>query len=171
MQSVYGCFSSSCDTGRMKQVAMKTAAKIVFQPWFRFRRGLTLGVRGLVRNKDGHILLVRHTYAPGWMFPGGGVELAETAPQALIRELKEEAGITAATPPRLLGLYANRDHFPGDHIALYLVENWEQGPSSAFLEIAEYGFFPEDELPSGTPHSVQARLKDVNAGVQSGDIW
>ena len=34
------------------------------------RRPTTLGVRGVVSNADGKVLLLRHTYTPGWHFPG-----------------------------------------------------------------------------------------------------
>ncbi|WP_227538427.1 NUDIX domain-containing protein [Tritonibacter mobilis] len=42
--------------------------------YFLITRGMTLGARAIVRSDDGKFLLVRHTYTPGWHFPGGGVE-------------------------------------------------------------------------------------------------
>ncbi len=46
----------------------------VFRPIFhvhaRTTRGLTLGVRGLVTDEAGRVLLIEHTYMPGWYMPG-----------------------------------------------------------------------------------------------------
>ena len=52
-------------------------------------RGMTLGVRTMLIDGD-KVLLIRHTYVPGWHFPGGGVERGETAEASAAREVMEE---------------------------------------------------------------------------------
>ena len=49
-------------------------------------RGMTLGVRALLV-ADGGVVLVRHTYTPGWYLPGGGVERGESVAEAVRREV------------------------------------------------------------------------------------
>lgn len=41
-------------------------------------RPLTLGVRAIVLNDAGELLLVKHTYLNGWYLPGGRVDKGET---------------------------------------------------------------------------------------------
>lgn len=64
-----------------------------------------VAVGGLVEREDGQILLVRSFYR-GWEFPGGQVEVGESLPQALIREIYEESGITVEVVD-LAGIYSN----------------------------------------------------------------
>ena len=45
---------------------------------------MTFGVRGVIHDAGNNaVFLVRHTYVPGWHFPGGGVEAGETALESL----------------------------------------------------------------------------------------
>lgn len=59
-----------------------------------FRKRAPLGAAVAVRWKD-RILVVRHSYRPGWSLPGGRVKRGEAADHAARRELEEEVGIDA----------------------------------------------------------------------------
>ena len=102
----------------------------VFRPllhsYWRFARGMTLGVRALVVDSAGRILLVQHSYVRGWHLPGGGVEQGETMLQALARELAEEGNIRLGSAPRLHGIFFNRHVSKRDHVAVYVVQDFEQ---------------------------------------------
>lgn len=155
----------------MKRQIFKVVSKGVLHPFFRLRRGMTLGVRVAVRDENGRYLLVRHTYAPGWMFPGGGVEHGETAVESAAREIHEEAGIVADEELKLFGLYGNDQNFTGDHIAFYVLENWHQEPVRSRLEIAAHEFFATDELPSDTSKGTRRRLEEIVTGTQKDQHW
>jgi 8-oxo-dGTP pyrophosphatase MutT (NUDIX family) len=132
-----------------------------FQAWWRISRPMTLGVRGIVRDEAGAVLLVKHTYTPGWHFPGGGVEKGETALQSLERELIEEAGARLTGPPVLLGAYANSKAFPNDHVLLYEVKAWTAGPPTSKGEILERGFFALNAPPPDVSPGTLRRIKEL----------
>jgi len=133
---------------------------------------ITLGVRALVVDQASRVLLVRHTYRPGWHFPGGGVERNEAIDAALARETFEEAGIVATAPARLFGIYANFKAYPGDHVVLFIIEHWRQDhvPASN-AEIVEQGFFALDQLPRSLSPGTARRLEEVFGGVERSEDW
>jgi ADP-ribose pyrophosphatase YjhB (NUDIX family) len=51
-----------------------------------------MGVYGILRQND-TILFVKSKWAKILEFPGGGVEINETIPNALTREIKDETGL------------------------------------------------------------------------------
>ncbi len=137
-----------------------------------FVRPMTLGVRIVVSDSSERVLLVRHTYVPGWHLPGGGVERGETAMDAVCKELAEEAGIRPLSPPQLLTVYANRRASKRDHVLLYRCNDWEEiHPFIPTREIAEAVFFPLDDLPQGTTVSTRERLEEVFGSKAFGQLW
>nr|WP_047579969.1 NUDIX domain-containing protein [Methylobacterium sp. ZNC0032] len=140
--------------------------------YFRFARGMTLGVRVVVLNERNEVFLVRHTYVPGWYLPGGGVEVGETAEEALERELSEEAGIVAAERPVLHGFFFNRRLSRRDHVAVYVLRRFRiEQIKQPDREIAEAGFFPLDRLPDATTQATRRRLAEILSGQPLAAEW
>lgn len=151
--------------------AEKTVRRAM-QAYWRLTRSLTMGAQGVVLDADGRVLLIRHTYRPGWHFPGGGVEKNETALEAMTREIEEEAGIVLDGPPKLFSIYANFRVFPSDHIALFVVRRWRQPcVPAANSEIAEQGMFSRFDLPEGTIEPVRRRLGEILDGGEPDPMW
>jgi ADP-ribose pyrophosphatase YjhB (NUDIX family) len=141
-------------------------------PYWRMIRGMTLGVQGVITRDGREVLLVRHGYRPGWHFPGGGVEWHETLIEALAREVKEETGVIVKGEPRLHGMFANFQAAPCDHIALYIIDDWDYGDApAATFEIQEQRFFPLAALPDDMVAGARRRLGEIYKSHAIGQHW
>jgi ADP-ribose pyrophosphatase YjhB (NUDIX family) len=151
---------------------LEPAIRRVFHTYWRFARGLTLGVRGVVIDPQGRVFLVKHSYVSGWHLPGGGVEPGETVHEALDRELMEEGGITPLEPPVLQGVFFNSRISRRDHVVVFVVRAFRQegGPRHA-TEIVDYGFYALDALPPDTTRGTRARLAEVFDGATVSPRW
>lgn len=153
------------------RVAEPVVRRLLHLHW-RFSRGVTLGVRALVRDGEGRIFLVKHSYVSGWHLPGGGVEVGETMLAALTRELREEGNIEVGAPPRLLAVYFNGKMSRRDHVALFVVDDFTQpSPPRANAEIIDHGFFSPNALPEETSVATRARIAEVLEGRPAAEHW
>jgi 8-oxo-dGTP pyrophosphatase MutT (NUDIX family) len=147
---------------------LKYVRDALIHTYFRLKRPMTLGVRVLAINEDGHICLVRHTYTPGWHLPGGGVERGETCLEAAIKEAREEVGlIIAPNDFRLVSIHANFENFPGDHVLLYMASAWTTIATNNAHEIAEFGFYDPNALPAGTTAGTRRRIAEWSGATTS----
>jgi ADP-ribose pyrophosphatase YjhB (NUDIX family) len=144
----------------------------MLRPIWWLRRGLTLGAQGVVIDGEGRVLLVRHSYRPGWYFPGGGVEWGETIETALARELQEEVGVTLTGPVELHGVFSNFASFQGDHIAVFVVRHWQRREAYRNLgEIAEARMFARANLPERVDPGTRARLAEIFDRAPINSLW
>ena len=131
------------------------------------RRIFVPGVRAIIVNSAGEVLLQHRTDTALWGVPGGAVELGESALDALKREVAEEAGVQVlqAEP---MALYAGADQeftYPnGDQIqcfaVAFIVRAWQGIPRADGTEGGEVRFFPMSSLPVNLVTTHRRTLED-----------
>jgi len=125
------------------------------------------GVRAVLVNHQGEILLQRRTDVPLWGLPAGSVELDETALEALHREVKEETGLDVVTAEPM-GLYCGPTqkftYSNGDRIQCFslafIVRQWSGTPSADGNEGSDLRFFPLSKLPQDIVQTHKETLSD-----------
>jgi len=156
---------------RIRQ-ACEPAIRRVMHAYWRFQRGMTLGVRGLCIDEANRVFLVKHSYVSGWHLPGGGVEPGETMLDSLIRELAEEGNIEPTAPPMLHGIFFNNRVSRRDHVAVFVLRDFRQTAAPVPThEIVAHGFFKLDELPNDTTAATRARIIEVMGRAPVSERW
>src|ERR1700710_3098076 len=148
------------------------ALRRVFHLYWRFARGMTLGVRGVVLDGDNRMFLVKHSYVSGWHLPGGGVEVGESFRDALARELMEEGVLKLSGKRRLHGFFLTSSASRRDHVAVYVIEHFRQDRlPEPNREIIECGFYAATALPVETTKGTRLRIAEVLGGVAPASTW
>jgi 8-oxo-dGTP pyrophosphatase MutT (NUDIX family) len=148
------------------------ALRRVFHLYWRFARGMTLGVRAVVLDRETQVFLVKHSYVSGWHLPGGGVEVGETFLDALVRELIEEGRIELTGEADLHGVFFNRYASRRDHVAVYVIRHFRQDRlPEPNREIVACGFFAADALPADTTEGTRLRIAEVLENRPSIATW
>lgn len=121
-----------------------------------------LSVKAVIFNKNGEILMVRHSYkgANKWYLPGGKARYGERPDIALMRELKEEINLKIREAA-LVGIYVGQNKSLAflfvcgtNHDNLSVVVN-------KWSEIEEADFFPINKLPLNICAGVIEKIKTV----------
>lgn len=157
----------------MKLTKRQKLTQTAFLTVSRFTRGMTMGVRALVVDDRGRVLLLRHTYVNGWYFPGGAIDPGEHAFDAVGRELTEEAGIELSGPPKLISVFQNAHASARDHVVLFHCPHWIQKhtPEIPNREIAELGFYPMDDLPTDVSPGTMRRIQEWRSNQDATPHW
>jgi ADP-ribose pyrophosphatase YjhB (NUDIX family) len=136
------------------------------------RRGLTIGVRAIVRSDDEEFLLVRHTYTPGWHFPGGGVEKGETVEYSLSNELLQETALQLSSKPFLHSVFHNDDVSKREHVLVYLCDAIRVTDAAPMIiEIAQVRYFDFENLPLNTDAGTVRRIREIVCGDIKAESW
>jgi 8-oxo-dGTP diphosphatase len=129
----------------------------------------------------GNILIVKPTYRPYWLLPGGCVEENESPRDACIREVKEELGIEI-TVLHFLGLdYLSRENEETECIQ-FAFYGGTLSPSQIRMitlppaELQDYRFLPPKEvlpilspkLAKGLPHYLEALKRNTTVYLENG---
>jgi len=116
-------------------------------------------VRGLVINDKNEILMAK------WTIPGGWADIGDTPTKAVIKEIKEETGLTASVV-RLLAIYDKSCHnHPPEAFYIYKLMflcrvtggNLQHG-----FDMRGAAFFPLTDLPElSEPRILESQLKHL----------
>ena len=127
-------------------------------------------VAAIVTNGDGRILLQRRSDNGLWGLPGGSVEIGESVSTAIVREVREETGLTVGVE-RLVGVYSD----PAYQVVRYADGNVVHYISTLFAcrilggslatcdETLDLQFFDPARLPEDMLAMHRIRVQDAMA--------
>jgi 8-oxo-dGTP diphosphatase len=126
-----------------------------------------VGIAAAARTRDGRWLLIRRTDTGEWALPGGTLEWGETLKSAIVRELREEAGVEEVELGNLSGVYSDPERDARFHavtIVVHAIVGEPSEPPSNPAEIAEVRLFSEPDLPPVLAHGMTVMLADARNG-------
>ncbi|WP_375249856.1 NUDIX domain-containing protein [Sphingomonas sp.] len=148
---------------RLRQLGYGVRRRVL--AWLRWR---TRGVKVMVFDPAGRILLVRHHYGRTdlLMLPGGGIARRETPAAAAVREVAEETGCRL-DEVTLFACYEARTEGRRDTVYLFHAVS-DDLPTADGREIAEARFAALDALPATLSAATRRRI-DEYRGVRPVD--
>jgi len=129
------------------------------------------GVAAIIQDAKGQVLLQRRSDNGLWGLPGGSVEIGESVGDAIVREVREETGLTVEVV-RLVGVYSD----PKFQIVRYSDGNVVHYVSTLYAcrilagtlqtcdETLDLKFFDPARLPADLLPMHRVRIQDAMAG-------
>jgi ADP-ribose pyrophosphatase YjhB (NUDIX family) len=138
---------------------------------WRIVRPRTRGVKVMIFDETGALLLVRHSYGNTrlFMLPGGGIRPFEAPAAAAVREIREELGC-ALDGLAFVSVHSSSHEGKRDTVHLYRAR--AAGPVRIDrVEIAEARFFPLDALPPSVSPATLRRIAEVRGERAVSAAW
>ena len=145
---------------------------------YRLRRGLwriyrprTRGVKVMLFDEAGALLLVRHTYGRTDLFllPGGGIRPFEQPPAAAVREVREELGC-GVSALAFVATYQSAAEGKRDTVHLFTARA-EGDIRADGVEVEEARFFPLDDLPASVSPATRRRIDEYRGLRERDGAW
>jgi 8-oxo-dGTP pyrophosphatase MutT (NUDIX family) len=132
--------------------------------------GVRPSVSAVIFGVRGRLLLQQRSDGGQWGLPGGSVEIGESVSAAVVREVREETGLTV-TLKRLVGVYSEPAlqvvRYPDGNVWHYVNVCFECAARSGELttcdETLDLRYFPVGRLPATLLPNHRVRIRDARA--------
>jgi ADP-ribose pyrophosphatase YjhB (NUDIX family) len=132
--------------------------------------GVRPSVSAVVFDRRGRLLLQQRSDGGQWGLPGGSVEIGESVHDAVIREVREETGLTVR-PKRIIGVYSDPAlqvvRYPDGNVWHYVNVCFEcvarGGELTTCDETLALAYFTLGRLPKTLLPNHRVRIRDARA--------
>ena len=130
--------------------------------------GIRASVSAVIFDRRGRLLLQQRSDGGQWGLPGGAVEIGESVAEAVVREVREETGLSVR-PRRIVGVYSQRAlqivRYPDGNVWHYISTCFEctvlSGQLTTCDETLALEYFPLRRLPSSLLQNHRVRIRDA----------
>lgn len=150
-------------TDRPLRVLLTGTHQLMKLGWL-VRRPRTFGAHALAFTPERRIVLVKLRYADGWRLPGGRRGKNEDPRDAVLRELREEIGLTGHGRVRLAAELEQLADFKRDLASLLVIEDVRYRPRWSW-EVEQVMETPLDALPADLSPRAAAWLEAMRGAL------
>ena len=136
------------------------------------RRTLQVGVKAVIEDAQGRILMLRRSEPflgqniPRWDIPGGRIKVAETMPEALAREIREE---TTMRLEEIGDVFYVQDimHNPKLHVVRITFLAKAKGSIKLSDAHSDYKWFAREDIPLGQADPFLVEAMQANDWIEA----